>query len=602
MRGLKNNIREDKMKKIICIYLVIISSLFIGLNPTQQSVARVNISLPNPINTTSSLTPFAPIDINSDLDFSAFNGSGSVLDPYRIENLNITSASSVCIDIQNVDVYFVIQNCFLMTENLNGAIYISEVSDGKCQILNNWFVSSPHAIHISDTAYNQITGNNFTHIAFQNILLYNASLTSITSNTFISGGTGGAGINCDDCKSVIIVNNDFDNLIGISIHSNVYGLIIHDNSFTHKAISIPAGPDFAEVASHIIYDNTINSRLLGYFVNQTNLNLHSPEYAQLNFINCSNVLAENQVLDPNCDLEIHFCHKLTVSKSRGETDLHITIRHSSEITLSGNKAEIWSAYSENLIISSNTVDGYFNGMYLFDCVECIIYNNTIKNNDQFGLWVYDTHNCYIQDNKFLSNTYGLCFAHHSENATVIQNTFTSNYDSGRAISSARNISFLENVFQQNTLCLDLYDCSYSKIDHNIFYQNTEGLRLEFADYNNITYNLFQENTNYGVNILANSEWNRIHHNSFFDNNQGGSAQAYDESDNNTWYDEITLQGNYWNDYSGSGDYLIAGPSLAVDIYPLISPIIPRIPEFSPLSLFLLFLMVPVVVIRKRKKH
>ena len=60
----------------------------------------------------------------------------------------------------------------------------------------------------------------------------------------------------------------------------------------------------------------------------------------------------------------------------------------------------------------------------------------------------------------------------------------------------------------------------------------------------------------------------VHHNSFRNNNLGGSSQALDSGFDNTWYDYQTFEGNFWNDWV-VGSYSIDGTANAVDPYPLI---------------------------------
>ena len=52
------------------------------------------------------------------------------------------------------------------------------------------------------------------------------------------------------------------------------------------------------------------------------------------------------------------------------------------------------------------------------------------------------------------------------------------------------------------------------------------------------------------------------------NNQSGISQAYDSGNNNTWYDVVLLEGNYWSDLDSNCTYEIAGQADAMDPYPL----------------------------------
>jgi parallel beta-helix repeat protein len=83
----------------------------------------------------------------------------------------------------------------------------------------------------------------------------------------------------------------------------------------------------------------------------------------------------------------------------------------------------------------------------------------------------------------------------------------------------------------------------------------------------VMYNTIQENGHFGITLFF-SNYNLLHHNNLIDNNITYTSQAYDGQENN-WYDTEKLEGNYWSDYNGTGNYNIDGG--AVDPYPLSTP-------------------------------
>ncbi len=103
--------------------------------------------------------------------------------------------------------------------------------------------------------------------------------------------------------------------------------------------------------------------------------------------------------------------------------------------------------------------------------------------------------------------------------------------------------------------------------------NNHGINLGSSDFYVVTYNLLQENVGYGVYVSFISDNNLIHHNTFVDNNLGGTSQAYDQGAYNYWYDTVTLEGNFWSDWSGTGNYAIDGTAEAIDLYPFGPPVI-----------------------------
>jgi hypothetical protein len=75
---------------------------------------------------------------------------------------------------------------------------------------------------------------------------------------------------------------------------------------------------------------------------------------------------------------------------------------------------------------------------------------------------------------------------------------------------------------------------------------------------------------YGIELSDDSANNVIHHNDFIANGQN-TLQACDNGTTNQWYDDTVLEGNYWSDYSGIGNYSIDGSAKAFDPYPSLSP-------------------------------
>jgi parallel beta-helix repeat protein len=102
------------------------------------------------------------------------------------------------------------------------------------------------------------------------------------------------------------------------------------------------------------------------------------------------------------------------------------------------------------------------------------------------------------------------------------------------------------------------------LTNNYCLNNSVGIYLLSSDFNVLSWNLLYNN-GFGINLTSDSDNNLIHHNNFINNSN--SPQANDDGINNQWYDSETKEGNFWSDYSGSGDYLITGSAGSVDPYP-----------------------------------
>lgn len=109
------------------------------------------------------------------------------------------------------------------------------------------------------------------------------------------------------------------------------------------------------------------------------------------------------------------------------------------------------------------------------------------------------------------------------------------------------------------------------VTDNFLNRNEYGVYVLDSSSCEIHQNIIYKSENYGVNIdsfFSSSDNNTIYRNIFVGNNHG-NCQGYENGTDNKWHNSSTLVGNYWDDYSGMGDYSIDGPAGNADLYPLI---------------------------------
>jgi len=142
-----------------------------------------------------------------------FKGEGTWENPYIIEDLNInTDTKTTCIAIENVDVWFVIRNCYFRNAILNSA-GIRLINVKHAIIYNNYFVCNSNGIILHNSAYNTVFGNVFIGSLNVDVLVEGYSNSSyvvvhnvISNNTCIY--TKGSGI---DVWDWCVVHNRFVN-------------------------------------------------------------------------------------------------------------------------------------------------------------------------------------------------------------------------------------------------------------------------------------------------------------------------------------------------------------------------------------------------------
>ena len=191
-----------------------------------------------------------------------------------------------------------------------------------------------------------------------------------------------------------------------------------------------------------------------------------------------------------------------------------------------------------------------------NCSNGIISNQNVSNTS-LGIYLQWCENMTLSNNFSNNNRYHGISLFFSPQTTLNNNTCNNNKWGSIYLVSSHNATFTENICKNN--------------ENGIFLEGSYGRAWQMfggSSHNcTLTYNLLQENKYYGLD-LGMSENTTIHHNAFIDNYIGGTSQAFDYGANNTWFDESTLEGNYWSDYSGIGNYSIDGVINSTDPYPL----------------------------------
>ncbi len=234
-------------------------------------------------------------------------------------------------------------------------------------------------------------------------------------------------------------------------------------------------------------------------------------------------------------------------------------------TCSNNQFGIYIHSSSFPDLSENICTNNDYGMvFLYSPAPSLLDNLCTNNN--VGAYFYLSSSPSFSQNKFFNNYYGV-YLMSSTFAAFSENEFSNN-NYGAYLNSSVYSSFSENEFSNNNYGLFMVSASDSAFEDNILTNNNFGIYLVFNTNScNMTYNLFQDNMGYAIYIEDFNYGNNIHHNSFIDNGQSSTSQAYDDSIN-FWYDDVNDEGNYWNTHDMIGSYVIDGSTSRVDLYPL----------------------------------
>jgi len=188
-------------------------------------------------------------------------------------------------------------------------------------------------------------------------------------------------------------------------------------------------------------------------------------------------------------------------------------------SVAGNGVHVWK--SSHLRIEQNVIDGMRDGIYLEFISKSHISNNTSKNNLRYGLhFMFSNHNEY-HHNEFKANGAGVAVMF-SKFIKMHHNTFHYNWGTasyGLLLKEIYDAEITDNVFEENTIGINIDGCNRINYKSNHFIRNGWALKFTGGCYANVF------------------EYNNFQYNSF------------DLSYNSRLNDNV-FEANYWSDYTG----------------------------------------------------
>ena len=316
----KNKILEKRnVKALGCLIILFGVSIFLlnyGLSQNNlKSVDKTNRS--EDIFTELKISVVAsPIFIDDTIPGSDWawavtqtwcTGSGTVGDPYLLENLEIDGLGGDCIHIQNSNAYFIIRTCTLY--NGYNAVYLNNVANGTLD--GNNFYANVYGINLDFSSYNEIVGNDLygdtsgTGIS----LLYSSNNNTIDGN-FVENHF--QGIRLEDCdENTILGNTAYKNenygilLLYGSGNNIVTGNIVKDQNYYSGMVVLES--NFNILSENIIEDNPEH----GIWVWYSSFNEFLGNIVRNNALNgfdimegFDNIISENSVTDNNIGINV----------------------------------------------------------------------------------------------------------------------------------------------------------------------------------------------------------------------------------------------------------------------------------------------------------
>ncbi|MBD3408535.1 MAG: hypothetical protein GF411_20595 [Candidatus Lokiarchaeota archaeon] len=213
---------------------------------------------------------------------------------------------------------------------------------------------------------------------------------------------------------------------------------------------------------------------------------------------------------------------------------------------------LFESLSNDSCISICHVNSY---VLITDCVF------SFSNPSGRAINLYNGSNCMIIDCDFscdgtalFIDRYQLCYADAIDCQT------------SRIYASNSNSVILSNCSLENVPddAIALTKCTFSQITNcSISGCTASGIAFYGTNYSSVMSNIIQGADLYSIILIEGSSYNFIIGNFIY---SAGVASAYDGGLENDW-DDGDRKGNWWEDYSGEGVYIINGPGLVYDRFP-----------------------------------
>jgi len=517
------------------LFVIVLSLLtFSDVNIITERSATREIR-PSSMHIESQYSPHDPIVITSNQDFvdQGWTGNGSKSNPYLIQDLSITSGD-ICISISSTNVYFEVINCYLNTETeQNNCIGVSLEEADNGVIENCTFINLLFGVYVSYSDNNIIAFNEIDSATYAGINLYNSKWCEVFNNTI--SNIRNLGINADEVVDILFANNSFSNeFYGMTLDESA-NCTLTNNEFEKVGLGI-RGTERSHFLSHVFESNTVGTKPISILTNRSSEIIDGSSYGQLFLFNSSDCIVENGIFDyRTVGVSLALCDDCIVRNTKAI----YTVRCLVELQICSNIQVTRCNISESY-------NAGFRFLYTTNCSLTECKTGYSPSNTAFGIELYN-----------------------SENTTIAQNVFRAN---GVLSRESADSSIIDNYVEGNAAVqghgIHLSNSHNFTIKGNELYELYTGLFFE-SSLSNITIfnNLVHDNQWYGIELRETCEGFRIYNNSFWYNDLGN---AIDNGNSNYWDDGISI-GNQWDDYNGTGVYVIPGSAGSVDHFPRADP-------------------------------
>ena len=381
-----------------------------------------------------SLISHPPVIIISDDNFTdyGFMGNGSGNNPYRIENLNITTTEQFGICIDNVTKTFVIKNCYVDAQDYG--ILIGYVHNENIIVDNN--VCTKNSLHgiLSYRCQGIVINNNTVKANQEGIACLRSNIT--ISNNYCEQNTQGIWL-YEDNSTVIGNECRFNVQNGIYVDNSFYAKIINNICHEHSENGIfVSSSEFITLEDNKCYQNDNGISV----TSSTNCSIIN------NF--CSVMHFDGHGFGINVDeSEYIFIHGNKITDNPDNTGMTIWLSPYTTIsnnTIINTRGLSVTASSHNTTIKFNMcVDGMI-GAYIAYTNSCKIIYNLFQDNSVYGIELDNVYFSEVHHNTIINNVNQAIDDNGANNTWYDKETLEGNYWSDWSGSGVYSISGTSN--------------------------------------------------------------------------------------------------------------------------------------------------------------
>lgn len=570
-------------------------------------------------------------DLASEASANGWPGSGSQVDPYIIQDLDIDgTGNSYGLFIGHIESHLVIRNCTIHDADTasspqyrgNGIYMIgsANITIEECTIINNNAsgifvrmsnnltidnnlvsgVPNGSGIYLWEVENSTVTGNTVHDTHYFGITLQTVKDCDVIDNMVYD--IDSTGMSLSSSNDILLGGNSLGpgTSIPLILNHGLKDIILHSNELSGGRIALSNDP-VTPGGLTIPPNNTVNGNPIYYYHNSNELDANVPSnagqviLAKVTHLNLSGLdmsgsgvpitisqssdilIEESRIVDADEGIRIIESHDIDISSIRveGISMMGVNVHHSNDISIVGS--------------TFNLVD---TPVHLNDIQRVSVMDSIFRQNGE-GIKLRDGDHIDIVNNSFSDIQGNTIYAKESSSINLEGNMLddVNNERTGDAaivISSSRTGTIQDNTFTGAYGCIAISGkpaggTDLISIENNILMDNIGiGIHVSGAENIEVSGNLIFNSSEEGVAVASTTDSRFFNNTLIFNNNSTGeyqttAIQASDDNSGNSW--DMDSEGNYWRDHlapDADGDGIVDDPYLIFggsnfDQYPLTSP-------------------------------